>query len=249
MEILFVIGIVVGLNVIGAIVDSFEVELAVQQVKFEPTFAYGNNSTRTKLNADNLGLDNNENIFKPTFILRKGNHRVDFDYISLDFSGSTTLTKDVNFNNNTYLAGQYIRSDFDIIWMRWGYKYRLFGNNKSYLNLDIDFNSVSVDIRLKGTRSFSFNSLSIPYNEFVDLGFDGNYAFSDRFGIEGKFVSSVNDKAKYIDTYVDLNMNSFLLKNTKLKAGYQYKKLAFDDNQFDGDLRFKGPFVGFNYRF
>jgi len=123
----------------------------------------------------------------------------------------------------------------------------LFENDKSYLNFGIDLNNISFDTKL--STIYSTDSLSLSNNGFVGLMFDGNYAFNNQFGVEGKFANGADNMAKYIDTYIALNMDSFLLKNGKLKAGYQYKKLAFDIDKFDGDLQFKGPFVGFNYRF
>jgi len=246
MEILFFLG-TIGATIVICTFNSFEVGLGVQQVKFEPNFAYGNKNTRTKLSSDDLGLDNSKNILKPTFIFRNGDHRADIDYVTLDFNSSTTLTKDINFMDRAYVIGENISSEFAIEWFTWGYKYRLLGNDKSYLNLGIDLNKISFYTKL--STPYSIHSLSLSNSVSVGLAFDGNYAFTNRFGIEGKFASTKDDMVKDKYTYIGLNMDSFLLKNGKFKAGYQYKKLAFDIDEFDGDLRFKGPFVEFTYRF
>jgi len=255
MEVLVLLStIIASMGVLDLInvLDSLEaeVEVGVHQVEFEPNFAYGSKSIRTKLSSSDLGLDNSKNILKPTIILRNKNHRnhrFDFNYEKLNFSGLNTLTKDIHFDDSAFLVDQNISSTFDINWIRWGYKYKLLENDKSYLNLGIDLNYISVDVMLQGPHSFGF--LFMSDDRFPGLVFDGNYAFNNYFGIEGKFASGADNMAKYIDTYVGLNMDNFLLKNAKLKAGYQYKRLDFAGDELDGDLRFKGVFVGFNYRF
>jgi len=84
------------------------------------------------------------------------------------------------------------------------------------------------------------------------------YNFSNKFDIESKVKygseltdkeDSLENKIRHKELYVGLNMDNFLLKNGKLKAGYQYRRLDFVGDELDGDLRFEGPFVGFNYRF
>jgi len=73
MGILFAIGTIGILTVIFTF-NSLEIGLGVQQVEFEPNFAYGSKSTRIKLSSDDLRLDNSKNILKPTLIFRNGNH-------------------------------------------------------------------------------------------------------------------------------------------------------------------------------
>ena len=41
----------------------------------------------------------------------------------------------------------------------------------------------------------------------------------------------------------------FLIDNGQCRLGYQSKKLDVDIDDFDGELKFSGAFLGFNYKF
>lgn len=225
----------------------FGIELGAQQSKLQADFAYGDSDTRTKVNEDDLGLDDKQTSVKPRLYYKAGNHTIDFDFESLDFSGSTTLTKTINFDNETYNFGDKVDSTLEIDWYRLGYRYKVFGNEKSYFNMGLDLNILDTDVGLKTSTLNNSYSEVIPLPTLV---IDGNYAINDRFGVEAKFAGiSAGSNGHYTEAFVGLNMRCFLLDDAQWRIGYQAKELEVDVDDFDGELKFKGAFLGLNYKF
>jgi len=239
----------VGLLAVNATAGVFGIELGAQQTKLEADFSYGNKYTKTTINLKDVGLDDSASTFKPTLFWQEGNHRFDFDYDKIGVSSSHKIEKKFRFGRWYYdVIGADVESKLDVSVFRLGYKYRLLQDNKSYLNLGADVNIVNTKINIAApTYGLMRNEVSHTQSPF-GLVVNGNYAFTNMFGIEGKLAGSF----VYQEAYAGLNMELF--KNAQLRVGYQYKKfeLESDDNineKFDADLKFKGAFAAFNYRF
>jgi len=239
----------VGLLAVNATAGVFGIELGARQTKLEADFSYTSSlfTTATKINLKDIGLADSTSTFKPTLFWQEGNHRFDFDYEQIGFNGSHTLTKRIGFGPNTYVPGMDIESELDLRWFRISYKYRLLGDNKSYLNLGVDINSMIAEINITAPKYGSNLNKVIAKDSSFGLVVNGNYAFTNRFGIEGKLAALLG----YQEAYAGLNMDLF--KNAQLRAGYQYTKLEFDlkegSKEFDADFKLKGAFVALNYRF
>jgi len=241
--------VLVGLLAVNATAGVFGIELGAQQTKLEADFSYGNKYTKTTINLKDVGLDNSSSAFKPTLFYQTGNHRFDFDYDKIGVSDSHKIEKEFRFGSWYYnVIGANVESKLDVSVFRLGYKYRFLQDNKSYLNLGADVNIVNTKIDIAApTYGLIRNEVSHTQS-LLGLVADGNYAFTNMFGIEGKLAGSF----VYQEAYAGLNMELF--KNAQLRVGYQYKKfeLESDDNvnkKFDADLKYQGGFVGLNYRF
>jgi len=230
-----------GLLVVNATAGTFGIELAAQQTKIESDFSF--------LTEKELGLKDSVNTFKPTLFFQKDRLRVDFDYEKLEFNGKNTLTKDIWFNQTRYYQGTDITSELKFRWFRTGVKYKVADYDKSYLNLGLNLNFLSTDTKLLAPGIY--NSVNVK-STFISYGIDGNYAFTNRFGIESKAIGGFvfkdeNNSLGQGELYIGLNM--YLFNNAKLKAGYQYKALGIDIDKFHADFKFKGAFVGLDYSF
>jgi len=239
----------VGLLAVNATAGVFGIELGAQQTKLEADFSYGNKYLKTTINLKDVGLDDSSSAFKPTLFWQEGNHRFDFDYDKIGVSGSHKIEKKFRFGRWVYdVIGADVESKLDVSVFRLGYKYRLLQDNKSYLNLGADVNIVNTKIDIAvPTYNLMKNEVSHTQS-LLGLVVDGNYAFTNMFGIEGKLAGSF----VYQEAYAGLNMDLF--KNAHLRVGYQYKKfeLESDDSinqKFDADLKYQGGFVGFTYMF
>lgn len=226
-----------------------QVELGYQQNKFDADFAYGNSNTRTVVSESDIGLEEKDSTVKPRLFYMSGNHTFDFDYESLDFSGSKNITRTIVFDDKTYTAGANVQSTLEIDWYRFGYRYKVLGDEKSYLNLGLDINLLKTDVGLDASAL----NISSNYSETLPvptLVINGNYSINDMFGIEGKFAGiSAGSKASYTEYFAGVNMKCLLLEGGKWKLGYQAKNLEVDVDDFDGELDFKGVYLGFNYTF
>lgn len=224
------------------------VELGVSQTNLEADFEYGNAATRTKVDEDLLGLDDKVTNIKPRVYYTSGNHTFDFDYESLDFSGSNTLTKNVVFDDKTYAINTNVRSTMEFDWYRLGYKYSLVNNDNSNLKAGIDLNILDTNVGLDSDLTAASNySETIPLPTLV---LNGKYSFNENFAIEGKFAGlTAGSKGSYTEAFAGLNIKCLLLDNAHWRLGYQTKKLEIDVDDFDGELKFSGGFIGFNYKF
>jgi len=239
----------VGLLAVNATAGVFGIELGAQQTKLEAEFSYGNEYTKTPINLKDVGLDDSASTFKPTLFWQEGNHKFDFDYQSIGFSGSHKLTKLFTWGPVYYdLPGAEIETTLDIKVARLGYKYRLLRDNKSYLDLGADVNIVTTEINIAAPKHNIYANKVTAKQSLWGLVADGNYAFTDMFGIESKLA--VGPKSQ--EAYAGLNMDLF--KNAQFRVGYNYKRLKLDmDNglfkKIDADFKFKGAFLGLIYRF
>ncbi|MGM0519714.1 MAG: hypothetical protein ACQERD_08750 [Campylobacterota bacterium] len=229
--------------------SNFGVEVGASQSNLKADFQYGSNATATKVDENILGLDDKITTIKPRVYFNSGNHTFDFDYESLDFSGANTLTQDIEFDDETYTATTNIKSTMEIDWYRLGYRYSVINNGNTYLNAGLDLNILDTNIGLEETagNTSSYFDEVIPLPTLV---LDGNYAFNEKVGVEAKFAGiSVGSEGSYTEAYAGLNIQCLLLDNAKWRLGYKAKKLDVDVDDFDGELEFKGAFLGFNYKF
>jgi len=219
------------------------VELGGIQNKLSTNFVYGNATNNTNISGSDVGLKKRDTSIKPTIAYKKNAHNVNFDYEKIDFSGSKVLNKTVVFNNKTYNLGERVSSTMKFDWYRLGYDYSF--NENFYAGLDMHL--VKSDIGLKTNNQSEEYSKTIPIPALV-LG--GNIGLNERFGLEAKASGmKVGSKASYVNFYGGTNMKCFLTENGSWKLGYQYKKLDLDANKLDGDIKLKGIYLGFNYRF
>jgi len=232
---------ILGLLTVNATAGTFGVELGRQQTKLESDFSF--------ITEKDLGFDDSVNTFKPTLFFQEDRLRVDIDYEKLEFNGKNTLTQDIRFNQIKYYQGTDITSKLKFRWFRAGVKYKVADYDKSYLNLGLNLNSLSADTQLLTSTIYNYVKVK---SIFFSYGIDGNYAFTNRFGIESKAVGGFvfkdeNNSLGQGELYIGLNM--YLFNNAKLKAGYQYKALGIDIDSFHADFKFKGAFVGLEYSF
>jgi hypothetical protein len=206
-------------------------------------------NTRTVISKDDLGLKSSDISVKPTLFYENNDHKFSLDYEKLDFSGSKTLTKDIIFNNKTYNVNTNIKSTMEFDWYRVGYAYKLLNNSSSTLSLGLDLHIVDADIGIKdstGTINESYSeTIAIPA-----ISLDGSYMINDTFGIDGKVSGiKVGSKASYTQYYAGVSAKCVFIENATWKAGYQYKKIDINIDDFDGDLKFKGLYLALNYKF
>lgn len=235
------------LSVSSLFAGEFGVELGAKQSKLDLDLAYGNELVRTKVNQDDLGMDDKATLFKPTLYYKSGNHSFDFDFEALDYKGSKNITRTINFDNKVYAIDSKVDSTLKINWYRLGYKYSLINKGSSYLNLGFDVNILDSKVALKTDALDSSYSGTIPVPTLV---LSGNYAFNEYFGLEARLAGiKVGSKADYVEASAGINMKCFLLDNANWRLAYQNKELNVDVDDLDAKLGFKGFLLGFNYKF
>lgn len=225
----------------------FGIEAGYQQNKLSGDFAYGIEGQRTEVSPEEIGLDDGSGTLKPRVYIKSGAHTFDFDYEAIDHSGSKTLQKTITFNEQTYNVGADVTSTYEMNWFRAGYRYNLHEDEKSYANIGLDLHIIDTEVGMKTTGIDEQFSETIP---LPTLTVAGSYKFTEMVGAEAKLSGiTAGDKGSYVEVYGGLNLDCLLVENGMWRAGYQYKNLDVDVDDFDGDLKMDGVYVGFNYRF
>ena len=179
--------------------------------------------------------------------------RIEFEYYRLDRSSSKTLSREIDWGDNTYPVGVRVDSTFDTT------VYRLTGGYSFYktpvaeagaaLGLHVTDFSTALSGQASGpggTTTFQreANDALVP---LPTLGLYGAYAVTDQFQVRGRIDYLT---LKY-DEY-DGSLVNFLVafdwrfsKNWGVGVGYRYVdyKLQANDSDFRGEVhyKFKGP--------
>jgi outer membrane protein len=170
---------------------------------------------------------------------------------TLDTAGSTQLTTDFTFRDETYAAGTTVDASFDLTYTDYTLYYELFDNDL-----------VSFDFGITG-RDFDSD---IVVSENVQTGVSGNSAKLSASGIvpmlyaytniglpftgfnvygEGNFLALDDNVIYDLQVGISYELIDNLAVDVNLTAGYRAVKLELDDlDDLSSELDFEGVFAG-----
>lgn len=127
----------------------------------------GKLGTGIEINAeDAMGLDSSLTVFRGDAFVRLGNsrrHRLDFGYYDLSRKGTRNLTKDIEFNGNTYPIGTTVNSTLDYKIIKGGYSYSLLQDKRVDIALGGGLFVIPVDFEISAIgRSTTSESITAP---------------------------------------------------------------------------------------
>ena len=176
--------------------------------------------------------------------------RFDLTYYHINRSSTKTLTKDINFGENTYHANTTVGAFFNTNIYRFSWGYSVIEKQKFELGFLIGAHIIntSAELNANGTNT----SVSVK-DEFgvtaplPDLGIFGGYAFSDRFAVNGE-IDFLAVKIGDIKGRILGGSVSFLYRLSKqfdLAAGYTGLNVKVDATKpkFTGNFKwgYNGP--------
>ena len=197
---------------------------------------------------DLLGLDNT--ITTPIVDVSwriTDKHRLGFSYSNLDRDGTRSLSKSINFGDQTYTAGITTESALDVSVYRVGYDYSLVneGDKEFGVGLAVDVMPVEASIRAAGRTTETEDILLV----IPTLGLHAAYGISDRLAIIGRLNGIYFDfdtsSGSVLNPVAILEYN--VSERFSVGAGYAYYRIDVeaDYSGFDGTLDFEyhGPLV------
>ena len=112
-------------------------------------------------------------------------HKIRADYYPLHYKQSATLSAPINFNGQTYLAGQNVASTLD--WNEWqfGYEYDVLTFDRGYVGGVAGMNIYSINGQLSNGSQAGGASVRIP---MPGLGATGRYYATQRVSFAGAFT-------------------------------------------------------------
>lgn len=183
--------------------------------------------------------------------LQLGSFRLSAAYQPIRFSGNNVLTKDINFNGETFLANSHVKSHVDIDIYEAGIAWHLinfddlptrvqFGPELAVKYLDADI--ALKDDTIGGVETSESVKAAVP-----TVGLRGRVAIADALGIVGRVGYMEYQDSSFLD--FDAQVEYSPLPMVGIYAGYRYMDVDLDKSDVELDANFDGPYIGALIRF
>ncbi len=189
---------------------------------------------------DDLHLDDSSN-FMAEATLALGDFKISASYMPLSFEGSSTLSRDLSFNDQEYLAGSRVNSSLDMDLWDFGLTYFLVNfddlTTRVQLGLELAIKVTNADAAITDT-TFDISESASETLHFPTIGFRGRIALSDFIGFSGRLGC-----LGYGDNYIldgDIQVEFSPLPLVGLYAGYRYIDLEIDESDLFVNTTFSG---------
>jgi hypothetical protein len=179
-------------------------------------------------------------------------HKIRFDFYPLYYKQSATLAAPLNFDGQTYLAGQTVTSS--LYWNEWqiGYEYDAITFERGYIGGVVGMNYYAVSGQLSNGSQAGAAGVHIP---MPGLGAIGRYYLTTRFSLTGAFTgyflpgsdTSTHGHVIDVDLYGTINVSKYV----GIQGGYRLLDAAhhFNSPVNTGDFRIGGGFLGGTIRY
>jgi outer membrane protein len=200
---------------------------------------------------DSLGETKWAPIFDVAWRLRKY-HRVEFSYLKLERSASTTLDEATVVRNQVFNAGETITRDFDTSLFKASYGFSLIQDSQKELTVLAGLQVTTIDDRTSGAG----DSVDLSTTSYMPL-IGAHLTVSPLQGWSGLF------RLEYFNLTINEHEGSMLhvsaagqyqiSDNFAVGGGYMWymQKITSDDSDFPGEiqLNYRGPTVFARARF
>jgi hypothetical protein len=250
----------------GPIGETYRIEISVEgwstltsTMMYSDTETVTSGSTSTTVIGtdinfkDQLGLP--VQTWAPAFhvvIRPQPKHKIRADYYPLHYKESATLFAPINFNGQTYLAGQNVASTLD--WNEWqfGYEYDALTFERGYVGGVVGMNLYSISAQLSNGTQAGSASVRIP---MPGLGAIARYYATPRVSFVAAYTgyflpggaTSTHGHVNDVDLYGTINISKYL----GIQGGYRFFNAAhrFDSPVNTGDFTLGGGFLGGTFRY
>lgn len=171
--------------------EKYNVNLGVFFATVDSTARVGTPSAGVDFDVeDTLGLGSGNNAFRINAAWRfteNRRHRVDFDWFSLNRSGSTTLGRDLDINGMTFPAGAYVSSKLNLDLYRASYSYSIVQDDRVDLAVSagLYIAPMSLDVNASGGFTGSVSqSITAP---LPVIGLRADFAITPKWFLRSKF--------------------------------------------------------------
>lgn len=198
---------------------------------------------------DDLGIDDGDDFFGEA-ALQLGDFRLFAAYLPIDLSGDNVLTRDINFNGETFSAGSHVKSDLDIDIYEAGLAWFLVNLDDAPVRIqfgpEVAVKYVDASVKLHDSTSglSESESFGVPV---PTVGARARVAVADYLGVVGRVGYMEYDSNSFLD--VDVQVEFSPLPMVGLFGGYRYLDIDVDDSDLLIDATFSGPYVGALVRF
>jgi hypothetical protein len=208
------------------------------------------NETGTVLDLDNdLGIGSDEG-FMAEAALQLGSFRLLAACMPASFKGDNVLTQDIEFNDETFVAGSHVESDVKIDICEAGLAWFLVDFDD--LPLRIHFGPEAAVKYVNARIEMQESSFSLSESESIgvpvpSLGARARVACDDYLGVLGRIGYLEYHGNSFMD--LDAQVEFSPLPMIGIFAGYRYMDIDVDEHDVLIDATLEGPYVGALVRF
>ncbi|MFB3925324.1 MAG: hypothetical protein ACE14T_04655 [Syntrophales bacterium] len=199
---------------------------------------------------DDLGMSN-KNVPSAEVFAGIGKHHASLMYSQVEFSGSTTMNRDIVFNGTTYTSGTAVDSDFKLKMLDLEYQYDV-------LNLENVLAGFSVGVigkikYLDGEARLNSSAAGEKKETFgvpIPMVGAGVHAglLLNILEARAKFTGIGYSGSVFYDGLAEISWTPFPFLD--IHGGYRYMKLKVDNvSDIFADVELSGPYVGLSLSF
>lgn len=177
-------------------------------------------------------------------------HKLRLQYVPINYSASSTLTRDVVFNGQRYRTGVPVDSTLDWKALRFGYEYDFIRRDTGFVGFITEGKYTDVSITLNNTLASEFvqKRTVIPA-----LGGIGRIYVVPQVAITGEatFFKLPTIEDRYAGHYVDVDVYGTVnfSNNVGVQGGYRALNLGYLIKEDTGSFVLKGIYFGVIARF
>jgi hypothetical protein len=230
---------------------TIEVEGRMWNVKLDSTVKIVDNGIGEDVNLVNdLGFEERKNFFEGRLQVKFARkHKFNLEYIPLKWDADKVLTRTIQINGQTYVAGTRVQSSLDLKFFKGGYEYDFLAGRAGFLGFTLDVLVANANTQVKAPDVVPIidekedRTVPIPM-----IGFVGRVYPIRWVNLTAKASGlPAGDYGYVFDGEASLNINP--IKYLGISGGYRYFVINVKYNDNSLDYRLDGPFVGLTLRF
>jgi hypothetical protein len=204
---------------------------------------------------DFLGVADQETIFQLDALYRVGNfHRFELGYFELHRRGLTTLERDVNFGDETFVAGTEVETSMRTEVLRLAYGYSLMRDQQKELgvSLGVSFSQFETGLSAESTQQSERLRVDLP---LPTLGVFGSVALGNNWRMSADIDVFALDFDRFdgFMSYVSLDLDRRFGDVFSAGIGYNLYSIRLEakDEDLRGRLRVRhhGPKISLSFAF
>ncbi len=200
-----------------------------------------------------LGFDDSENYFVEG-ALNLGSFRLAVSYLPLEFSGSGTLSRDIDFNGRTFEGTALITSKVKLDIIDAGLTWNLINFDDLPVRIqvgpELSVKYINADLTMTGIEASSGLSVSETESAQIPIptvGARAHIGLSDFLALVGRVGYMEYQDNSFLDAEAQIEFSPMPMVG--IFGGYRYLDLQIDDSGVFVDSQFAGPFAGAFVRF
>jgi len=205
-----------------------------------------NVGTNIDMNTD-LNFDNSSQA-TGELTVNLGDSLFYFGFIPINFSGAGTLTRNVAYNGQNFVAGSLVSSEFKADILDIGYTYYLINMDdlpsRFQLGFETAVKTITIKTSMTGGGITSSQNATIP---IPTAGLRGRVALADFVGLTGRIGYMGYSGNSFTDFDAQIEFSPLPLLG--IYAGYRFLNVKLDSNGIVADTTFQGPYAGGFFRF